>query len=144
MSIVPLNSNAVIFADSTSPFAAKLDSNKFIKGTSVWKNSSAYLKYTRWNSQAFTGCFANNYGWSGTNNSQSQNGYVGLKLVIGNNKYFGWIKLNVYGTFGGNPSGQWGRCIVIDFAYDSTPNHSIHAGATNGARLSTDFLFCYN
>ena len=40
-------------------FSAKLDSNKVIKGTSVWKNSSAYLKYTSWIAQLHTGCFAN-------------------------------------------------------------------------------------
>ncbi len=48
--------------------------------------------------------------------------YLALKLVVGANTYFGWVRLDVFPTST--------SFTVKDYAYNSTPNACIQAGQT--------------
>ncbi|MEN9401216.1 MAG: hypothetical protein RL632_2319 [Bacteroidota bacterium] len=48
--------------------------------------------------------------------------YLALKLVVGTNTYFGWVRLDVFATST--------SFTVKDYAYNSTPNACIQAGQT--------------
>jgi hypothetical protein len=53
--------------------------------------------------------------------------YLGVKLKKNGNTYYGWVRIN---TSGAN------SFTVKDYAYDSTPAHSILTGAISGARFA--------
>lgn len=48
--------------------------------------------------------------------------YLGLKLIVGTNTYYGWVRLDVFATAT--------SFTVKDYAYESTPNACIEAGQT--------------
>jgi len=48
--------------------------------------------------------------------------YLALKLIVGTNTYFGWVRLDVFPTST--------SFTVKDYAYNSTPNACIQAGQT--------------
>lgn len=50
--------------------------------------------------------------------------YLGLKLIKGGNIYYGWVRLYVNATLVG------AELIVMDYAYNSSPNQPILAGQT--------------
>jgi hypothetical protein len=57
--------------------------------------------------------------------------YLALKLVVGTNTYFGWVRLDVFATST--------SFTVKDYAYNSTPNACIQAGQTTlGLEESND------
>ncbi len=116
VSMTPLNSNKVL---DTANYPKILMNNALIKASSsAWKTGTR-LMFT-WRYVCSTSCYNADQGiW----NNQSDK-YIGVKLLKNGIKYFGWIRVSVAFT----------SITIKDFAFDSTPNHSIHAGATSGAR----------
>ena len=58
--------------------------------------------------------------------TNSIDNYLGLKLIVGTNTYFGWLRMQVNVTTNGNTASG----IIKDYAYNSTPNQFILAGDT--------------
>mgnify|MGYP003952919333 CR=1 FL=1 len=54
-------------------------------------------------------------------------GYIGVKFDIGGNIHYGWIRVN--------PTTDGTSCMVLDYAYESTPNTGIIAGDYGGSGL---------
>jgi len=67
--------------------------------------------------------------------------YLGLKLIVGANTYYGWARMQV--VFGTQPT-----CIIKDYAYNTIPNQPILAGETScaiptvGLTQSGSLSFC--
>jgi hypothetical protein len=58
--------------------------------------------------------------------------YLGLKLIVGTQTYYGWASLSVdVPCFGKSAS-----FTIKDYAYDKTPDHSIITGSKSGARMA--------
>ncbi len=126
-----LNGNEV--SNDSNNYPKKINYNNVIKSASTnWMSSASQLlakksnKVSKGRFQCYT-LYPTTYNgnWNAANDK-----YVGLRLIIGGNKYYGWVRLNV---------SNGGTSVTIkDYAYDSTPNHSIHAGATSGLRVSAN------
>ena len=67
--------------------------------------------------------------WSGVTNH-----YLGLRLQIGSNSFYGWANLDV-GSSGSN-------FTIKEYAYNSTPNQSILAGQTTCAITKCSCTTC--
>jgi hypothetical protein len=53
--------------------------------------------------------------------------YLGLKLIKGSDTFYGWVRLANVRRTGGRLAATM---TILDYAYDSTPNHRIFAGQT--------------
>lgn len=126
-----LNGNEV--SNDTNNYPKKLKFNNVIKnGGTAWIDAADQLLAKKSNviRRGRDHCFiASPLTYAGNWNAAG-NRYVGLRLIVGATKYYGWVRLNV--ANGGN------AVTIKDYAYDSTPGHSIKAGATSGARLIND------
>lgn len=126
-----LNGNEV--SNDTNSFPKKLKVNNVIKnGGTAWIHAADQLLAKKSNviKRARFNCYsASPITYTGNWNAVNDK-YVGLRLIVGATKYYGWVRLNV--ANGGN------AVTIKDYAYDSTPGHSIKAGATSGARLIND------
>lgn len=108
--------------------ASALSSGATIDGGVTWTASSAPLRqYVDFSSMGGPMGFSGNW----TSNGDK---YLGLKIQVGPNQYYGWARLTV------SVSTSGASFTIKDYAYDSTPNHSIHAGATSGARMAEENL----
>jgi hypothetical protein len=65
--------------------------------------------------------------FSGVAKGNWKNGthYLGLTFTVGTNSYYGWARVIVSTKHGIS-------AVLLDYAYDDTPNHQILAGATSG------------
>lgn len=126
--ILPLNNNAVL--DDANSYPKALNQNVVVKsGSTVWGNSSSQILYKHYWSCTYNSVF-HNYNWVSHyvgNWSTGTDKYVGLKLKVGTNTYYGWLRMNPVGST---------SFTIKDYAYDSTPNHKILTGATSGARIA--------
>ena len=78
--------------------------------------SSQFLKYI--DACPFgAGGYINEYGNWPDNNDK----YLGLKLINGNQAFYGWVRINVHLNIGI-------EMMIKDYAYNSAPNELIHAG----------------
>ncbi|MBK6858971.1 MAG: T9SS type A sorting domain-containing protein [Saprospiraceae bacterium] len=115
VSISVLNGNAV--AGSTYPLAMNL--NDTISSALAW-SASGDLRHIQ-----FSGPICTTIDTFG-NWTNSIDNYLGLKLIVGTNTYFGWLRMQVNVTTNGNTASG----IIKDYAYNSTPNQFILAGDT--------------
>ena len=108
-----LNSNAVVTGTSiTYPLAMNLN-DSISSGLSF--SSFGYLRRNT-SGGPCTGTFGV---WS-----YSIDRYLGLKLIVGGNTYYGWARMQI-DVVTGIPS-----CTIKDYAYNSIPNQPILAGET--------------
>ena len=108
-----LNSNAVVTGTSiTYPLAMNLN-DSISSGLSF--SSFGYLRRNT-SGGPCTGTFGV---WS-----YSIDRYLGLKLIVGGNTYYGWARMQI-DVVTGIPS-----CTIKDYAYNSIPNQPILAGDT--------------
>ena len=108
-----LNSNAVVTGTSiTYPLAMNLN-DSISSGLSF--SSFGYLRRNT-SGGPCTGTFGV---WS-----YSIDRYLGLKLIVGANTYYGWARMQI-DVVTGIPS-----CTIKDYAYNSIPNQPILAGET--------------
>ena len=124
VSVSTLNNNQILDTLSGASYLPlPLDSNTLIKGQSVTWHSAVNEKL-RGFSVSCSPCDAKTYFglWSGTPK------YLGLKLKVNGNRYYGWVRFSAFAIVTGTIN-------IKDYAYDSTPNHSIHAGTISGARM---------
>jgi hypothetical protein len=133
--ITPLNGDSVLVAPGiisvNAPWA--LAENDVIGSTSaIWSNSPysfpgppyMYLRGYPNTGQSYDCCFVgSSYGYVGLWPNQSDH-YLGLKLIINGQIYYGWARLSVSVI-----SNKWATSFTIkDYAYQTTPGQSINAG----------------
>ncbi|MBK6447005.1 MAG: T9SS type A sorting domain-containing protein [Bacteroidetes bacterium] len=108
-----LNSNAVVAATSTLASAMNFNDSIY-SGLSF--SPSGYLR----RNSAGGPCTGTSGVWP-----NSIDCYLGLKLIVGSNTYYGWARMQV-SVGSGIPS-----CTIKDYAYNSIPNQPILAGQTS-------------
>ncbi len=123
-----LSSNSVLL-DSSS-YVQALSSGALIgSAASTWSNTSnanmgrAVFTYSRYYSTSASTF----YTWTSTYSSgpwasSQQNRFIGLKLIVGSDTYYGWARLDTRITPGNND------VVVKDYAFQTCPNIPIHAG----------------
>lgn len=85
---------------------------------------------------------ANAHYWEGGNGVLSAGRITGFKLKIGGQDHFGWIRLAIanedwpVGTPNGRDDSPY-KLVAVDWAYETTPNAPIIAGATMSAIVTT-------
>ena len=85
---------------------------------------------------------ANAHYWEGGNGVLSAGRITGFKLKISGQDHFGWIRLAIanedwpVGTANGRDDSPY-KFVAVDWAYETTPNTSILAGATPSAIVTT-------
>ena len=109
-----LNANAVV-ADTNSTYTRPMNFNENIVSGLTF-SASGYLRYERTTNQLCPG-YIQGY-WPLLSDR-----YLGLKLIVGANTYYGWARMQI--SFG-NPT----TCTIKDYAYNSIPNQPILAGQT--------------
>ena len=127
-----LNTNAVVaVSGSTNPLAMNFNDG-ILSGFTF--STSGYLRYV---SGGY--CGSSTLGvWP-----NSVDRYLGLKLIVGANAYYGWVRMQV--SVGVNPF----SCTIKDYAYNSVPNQPIVAGQTTCALPTVNVsasgatTFCY-
>lgn len=104
----PQNSNAYLgdFVGGLHLTQALSSSSTICASQATWYDSN--------NAGTMASVLSTSY-WLGVTNK-----YLGLKLIVGSNTYYGWARLDSI-----NPSGPF---IIRDYAYNSTPNACIQAG----------------
>ncbi|MBK9223007.1 MAG: T9SS type A sorting domain-containing protein [Saprospiraceae bacterium] len=115
VSISVLNGNAV--AGSKYPLAMNL--NDTISSALTW-SASGDLRHIQ-----FSGPICTTIDTFGNWTNLIDN-YLGLKLIVGTNTYYGWLRMHVNVTTNANTASG----IIKDYAYNSTPNQFILAGDT--------------
>lgn len=112
VSILPKSSNAVA---TDSNYVSQLIAMQSIDSSLLWHYSTGqYLKryfQVASNPQTITGLWSN-----------ALTGYLGLKLVVGAQTYYGWLRMQI------NVSLSSASMTIMDFAYNSIPNQPILAG----------------
>ena len=108
-----LNTNAVVAVGTTNPLAMNFNDG-ILSGLAF--STSGYLRYV---SGGY--CGSTTLGvWP-----NSLDRYLGLKLIVGANTYYGWVRIQV--SVGVNPF----SCTIKDYAYNSISNQSLLAGETS-------------
>jgi hypothetical protein len=118
--VLSLSTNSILVSSISN--AAALTSSDIIQSTSIWQSGMKYLRVY----YSLSGTAGN---WSTINNK-----YLGLKFNVNGQSYFGWVLLSV------SVSSSQATVTIKSYAYDTTPNHSILAGATSGARFAGENL----
>ncbi len=109
-----LNANAVVaVANSTYPQPMNFN-DSIVSGLTF--STTGYLRYERTSNQFCSGT-TQGY-WPLLSDC-----YLGLKLIVGANTYYGWARMQV--SFG-YPA----TCTIKEYAYNSIPNQPILAGET--------------
>lgn len=127
--IQPLASNAIGLNGTNS----KLNLNAPINSTSLtWSDTlGLVLSHTSYSTSGLACYYGHCIPRSTLSGSWASGGtdkYLGLRINVGTASYYGWVLLTVSGS---------SSFTVKGYAYDSKPNHSIHAGKTSGARLAS-------
>jgi hypothetical protein len=121
-----LNGNRVATSLNSS-YAKGFSSGTTIDGSAIW-SAQGTLKSKYNYCVPFGGCSS---GGSGSFGGPEK--FLGLQLVLNGQSYYGWARLKKVSV-----SNNSALFTIKDYAFDSTPNHSIFAGATSGARLATE------
>lgn len=130
VSVSAFNANAVVAVTSTTYPLAMSFNNVISSGLSLSTSGFVFSKY--WGN---CGTGALNL-WP-----NSVDCYLGLKLIVGTNTYYGWARMQV--VFGSQPT-----FTIKDYAYNSIPNQPILAGETScttptvGLTQSGSLSFC--
>jgi hypothetical protein len=124
-----LNGNGVARSSPNSTYAKNFNGGTAIEASAVWASQSS-LK-TKYNyCQPFGGCSSGGSGSFG-----GGDGFLGLRLIANGQTYYGWARFKKVAVSNNNAS-----FMIREYAYDSTPNHSIVAGVTSGARLTEEIF----
>ncbi|MBC8047535.1 MAG: T9SS type A sorting domain-containing protein [Fimbriimonadaceae bacterium] len=116
--ITPLNSNSV---SKSAGYPAKHNSDFIINETCVWNGApNQVLRSNHWYTGIFGECYNSYSGHWGFGD-----GYIGLKLNVGDTIYYAWARLNV--SLGITSS----TVTIKDYAYNSIPNQPILTGETS-------------
>lgn len=114
VNVSALDANAVVaVANSTYPQPMNFN-DSIISGLTF--STSGNLRYERTSNQFCSG-YTQGY-WPLLSDH-----YLGLKLIVGSNTYYGWARMQV--SFGSETS-----CTIKDYAYNSIPNQPILSGET--------------
>ena len=116
VTVSALNTNAVVAVTSTTYPSAMNFNDGILAGLPL--SASGHLRYVRTTAQR---CSGSTLGvWP-----NSIDRYLGLKLIVGANTYYGWVRMQV------NVTGSAASCTIKDYAYNSIPNQPIRAGETS-------------
>ena len=127
--ICPLAPSSRLYINFISDSA--LNSNAVVTGTSI-----TYPLAMNFNDSISSGLSFSSFGYLRRNTSggpctgtfgvwsYSIDRYLGLKLIVGANTYYGWARMQI-DVITGIPS-----CTIKDYAYNSIPNQPILAGET--------------
>ena len=127
--ICPLAPSSRLYINFISDSA--LNSNAVVTGTSI-----TYPLAMNFNDSISSGLSFSSFGYLRRNTSggpctgtfgvwsYSIDRYLGLKLIVGGNTYYGWARMQI-DVVTGIPS-----CTIKDYAYNSIPNQPILAGDT--------------
>ena len=127
--ICPLAPSSRLYINFISDSA--LNSNAVVTGTSI-----TYPLAMNFNDSISSGLSFSSFGYLRRNTSggpctgtfgvwsYSIDRYLGLKLIVGANTYYGWARMQI-DVVTGIPS-----CTIKDYAYNSIPNQPILAGDT--------------
>ncbi|MBK8845919.1 MAG: T9SS type A sorting domain-containing protein [Bacteroidetes bacterium] len=111
--VAAFNANAVVAVTNTTYPRAMNFNNVISSGLSLSTSGFVFSKY---------------WGNCGTGSlnlwPNSVDRYLGLKLIVGANTYYGWARMQV--VFGYQPT-----FIIKDYAYNTIPNQPILAGETS-------------
>jgi len=119
MNLLNVHGNYVEFAVGSGFFDIKnFSAGNLIGGASVWSGNS-YKDFSFFMEDFRDFPFSDEGG-----EFRNTTGYAGMRLTDGADVYFGWIQVSVSNY---NNSGITGT--LIDWAYESTPNVAILAGA---------------
>lgn len=111
--ITPLNSNAVLNSN-TYPNVLNNGATIGSSGTFNTANNQSLGVYRFWTSNGRS--YSTTYGsW----NNQSDK-YIGLRLTVGSNTYYGWVRISV--------ANQYKSVTIKDFAYENANGVAIKAG----------------
>ena len=125
----PLDPSSRLYINFISDSA--LNSNAVVTGTSI-----TYPLAMNFNDSISSGLSFSSFGYLRRNTSggpctgtfgvwsYSIDRYLGLKLIVGGNTYYGWARMQI-DVVTGIPS-----CTIKDYAYNSIPNQPILAGET--------------
>jgi hypothetical protein len=136
--------NDVLSQDGSPYLPYALNLNDTIReSSSSWSNlAPQFLKRAYWICVQHRGCDFGCIPWQpGEFNiglwTDTSDKYLGLKLVKGNDAYYGWVRLSVNFPFSGSVS----SFTVKDYAYNNTPNMPILAGEKTTVLAVTLFDF---
>ncbi len=117
--ITPLGTSYVGAPVLSPSWPYALNANSTIDTSLTWKNKPNQLLFS------MTWVCTNNY-WTGTasgNWVNTVNKFLPLKLVIGEDKYYGWVSIDVSGL-----NSSFGSIIIKDYAINTLPGIPIRAG----------------
>jgi Secretion system C-terminal sorting domain len=116
VSVSPLGSNKVACESTSIGICPLALANGVVIQNNNWYSTSG-LKLE----EHLTGC-SGTLQYTCSNWYLATDKYLGLKLIVGSNTYYGWVRLDV---------AQFGTSFTIkDYAYNSIPNQPILAGQT--------------
>ena len=122
--VTPSGSNQV--ADYATASATKMSINTLVSSATLTWSSTANQLMASYRNLTMKCIYPH---WVGSGQwYNAVDGYLGLKLIKNGNTYYGWVRMSAITLAHG--------FIVKDYAFDSTPNHSILTGATSGARFA--------
>ena len=127
ITISPNGGNQVLSYGASTPYwVIKLNVNNIITPTSLtwWSSANQVISKSYYNCDPFSGR------WEFIPGTNWVDQYVGLKLIVNGSAFYGWLRMSSIGA---------SEFTIKDYAYDSTPDHSIIAGTTSGARLSNEY-----
>lgn len=117
VALQPLNTNEAVVSGGL--YIDVLNQNTPINQAANWNANQNNLGY-------FLSYYYSNY-WSNSNSATSngpwnntQNKYIGLKLKVSGNTYYGWVRLDV--------ANLYDNFTVKDYAFQDAPNIPIKAG----------------
>ena len=110
--------NSVAIATNNLPGA--FISGDLIDASLTWDNIHRILAYYE-SGQPIYGCYCCGPFTSAAWTMQDDR-YVGLRLIVNNQTYYGWIRLSV------SVDSRQSSCKILDYAYEVTPDNSISAG----------------
>jgi hypothetical protein len=127
--ILSLSQNKVLTTQTANPnsfYPTALNVNSNIsRDSNTWKGSSLVLfSHNNVKCILYSGsCLEGICGYDWTISSEGQWAYtidkcLGLKIHVGSNDYYGWVRLSTSGN----------GVTIKDYAYYATPSHSIFAG----------------
>ena len=122
----PLNGSAIITDTAGYPYPLYMNLNDVI---GIGNSTSMVLGLILFSKSILspTGTTTSSGNWI-----TATDGFLGLKIVSGNQTYFGWVRLNVALTIGAPSSATY---TIKDYAYNSIPNQPILAGQTTATGI---------
>jgi hypothetical protein len=103
---LPAGGNGVIAASNAGYFYA----SNLAYGASISAGAGSFRSF---------GSFCAGVGYAGSQFCGTGEGYIGVEFAVGGDTHYGWVRVDVADS---------SNFIVLDYAYESTPNMAIAAG----------------